>query len=87
MGFLYEELETARKYNPAAFAMPKEIVPNLNPAFEVRPYQRLAFENFAFHLAGPKPGKKPMQALFHMATGSGKTLMMAGLIVYLYKKG
>ena len=87
MGFLYEELETARKYNPAAFAMPKEIVPNLNPAFEVRPYQRLAFENFAFHLAGPTPGKKPMQALFHMATGSGKTLMMAGLIVYLYKKG
>lgn len=87
MGFLYEELETARKYNPAAFAMPKEIVPNLNPAFEVRPYQRLAFENFAFHLAGPTPGKKPMQVLFHMATGSGKTLMMAGLIIYLYKKG
>lgn len=87
MGYLYEELETARKYNPAAFAMPKEIAPNLNPVFEIRPYQRQAFENFAFHFAGPTAGKKPMQVLFHMATGSGKTLMMAGLIVYLYKKG
>lgn len=87
MDFLYEELATARKYNPTAFAMPKEIAPNLNSEFQIRPYQRQAFENFAFHFAGPTPCKKPMQVLFHMATGSGKTLMMAGLIIYLYKKG
>jgi len=30
---------------------------------------------------------KPIQLLFHMATGSGKTLIMAGAILNLYKKG
>ena len=29
----------------------------------------------------------PSQVLFHMATGSGKTYIMAGLMLYLYKKG
>ena len=28
-----------------------------------------------------------MHLLFNMATGSGKTLIMAGLILYLYEKG
>jgi len=86
MGFLYEELETARKYT--AFVLPKEIRPNLNPAFELRPYQERTFENFAFYFEdGKNPCPKPTQVLFHMATGSGKTLIMAGLILYLYKKG
>lgn len=30
---------------------------------------------------------KPSQVLFHMATGSGKTLLMAANILYLYNKG
>ena len=29
----------------------------------------------------------PLHLLFNMATGSGKTLIMAGLILYLYEKG
>ena len=86
MGFLYEELETARKY--AAFSLPEMIKPNLNPAFEMRPYQKRAFENFVFWFEDTKnPRPKPSQVLFHMATGSGKTLIMAGLMLYLYKKG
>ncbi|MBR2680737.1 MAG: DEAD/DEAH box helicase family protein, partial [Exiguobacterium sp.] len=64
------------------------IKPNLNPAFEMRPYQERAFENFAFWFEDSKnPRPKPSQVLFHMATGSGKTLIMAGLMLYLYKKG
>ena len=87
MEFLYEEIETARKYG-SSFSMPDMIKPNINPAFEVRPYQQRAFENFAFWFENPsKPRPRPSQVLFHMATGSGKTLMMAGLILYLYKKG
>lgn len=86
MGFLYEELETARKY--AAFSLPDMISPNLNAAFEMRPYQERAFENFAFWFEDTKnPRPRPSQVLFHMATGSGKTLIMAGLMLYLYKKG
>lgn len=86
MGFLYEELVTARKY--AAFPLPDVIKPNLNPAFELRLYQERAFENFAFWFEDAKNQRpKPSQVLFHMATGSGKTLIMAGLMLYLYKKG
>ena len=86
MGFLYEELATARKYT--AFPLPDMIKPNLNPAFELRPYQERAFENFAFWFEDAKNQRpKPSQVLFHMATGSGKTLIMAGLMLYLYKKG
>lgn len=86
MGFLYEDLETARKYT--AFPLPNMIKPNLNPQFEMRPYQERAFENFAFYFEdATNPRPKPTQVLFHMATGSGKTLIMAGLILYLYKKG
>ncbi len=86
MGFLYEDLETARKYT--AFSLPDMIKPNLNPAFEMRPYQERAFENFAFWFEDAKnPRPKPSQVLFHMATGSGKTLIMAGLMLYLYKNG
>jgi type III restriction enzyme len=35
----------------------------------------------------PQIKQKPIQLLFHMATGSGKTLIMAGAILYLYEKG
>jgi type III restriction enzyme len=35
----------------------------------------------------PKLRAKPTQVLFHMATGSGKTLVVAGAILELYKEG
>ena len=86
MGFLYEKLDIKREN--LVFALPEIIKSNLNPMFEMRPYQERAFENFAFWFEDPKnPRPKPSQALFHMATGSGKTLIMAGLILYLYRKG
>ena len=83
--FLYEELEALRKRKKIAQA-PKYIAKNLNPAFELRPYQVQAFENFVEHFES-EDRKHPLQVLFHMATGSGKTLIMAGLILYLYKQG
>ena len=56
------------------------------PSFELRPYQKQAFENFITHFeSSNRP--RPTQVLFHMATGSGKTLIMAGLMLYLYKQG
>lgn len=84
MAFLYEKIDTLREYGNSA-EMPAYIAENLNPNFELRPYQREAFENFITYFEGNRP--KPLQVLFHMATGSGKTLIMAGLILYLYKHG
>lgn len=84
--FLHEKLDAKRE--SLDFPLPDMIKPNLNPSFELRPYQERAFENFAFWFEDAKnPRPKPSQALFHMATGSGKTLIMAGLILYLYRKG
>ncbi len=84
--FLYEKLNIKREC--LTFSLPDMIKPNLNPVFEIRPYQERAFENFVFWFEDTKnPRQKPSQVLFHMATGSGKTLIMAGLMLYLYKKG
>lgn len=85
MAFLYEKYDGYRE-DDLIKEMPKYIPVNLNPNFELRPYQVRAFENFVTFFEG-KSCPHPTQVLFHMATGSGKTLIMAGLIVYLYKKG
>lgn len=60
---------------------------NLNSKFELRPYQTEGFSRFLYYFYNPKLKQKPTQLLYHMATGSGKTLMMAGLILYLYERG
>jgi len=66
---------------------PKYIVDNLNPAFKLREYQKEAIARFIHYLEQNPNRIKPSQLLFHMATGSGKTLLMAANILYLYKKG
>lgn len=83
--YLYEALDGARGYGGLK-SMPEYIATNLNPRFELRPYQQQAFENFVTHFESNNR-LKPTQVLFHMATGSGKTLIMAGLMLYLYKQG
>lgn len=58
-----------------------------NLRFEPRPYQIKAFTAFNYYINNPRLRKKPTQVLFHMATGSGKTLIMAGAMLELYKMG
>ena len=84
--FLYEQIETLRQFGSVA-EIPAYIPANLNPEFELRPYQVTAFENFVTYFENDRMCRKPTQTLFHMATGSGKTLIMAGLMLYLYQKG
>jgi type III restriction enzyme len=68
---------------------PEIIYQNIRPDFGYRPYQKEAFGRFQFYWEEfPKRIKgAPDKLLYHMATGSGKTLIMAGLMVYLYTKG
>ncbi len=68
--------------------MPPCITQNLNPTFELRPYQVEAFARFihCYH-NGVSGNPIPRHLFFNMATGSGKTLIMAGLILYLYEQG
>jgi type III restriction enzyme len=67
--------------------VPLYIKNNLNPSFELRPYQIEAFGRFLYYLGNKKLRQMPAQILFHMATGSGKTLIMAGSILHLYQQG
>ena len=86
--FLYERLTNAFEFGVPKPEMPDSITQNLHPKFELRPYQVEAFARFIHCLNTDFPGKRnPLQLLFNMATGSGKTLIMAGLILYLYEHG
>jgi len=65
----------------------EEIIQNLNPKFELRGYQKETLGRFDFYFNGYQKRQFPAQLLFHMATGSGKTLIMVANILYLYKLG
>ncbi|MEL0628066.1 DEAD/DEAH box helicase family protein [Psychromonas aquatilis] len=69
--------------------VPQYIIDNLNPNFAIRPYQEEAFGRFEYYFDTypNKPKNQPLNVLYHMATGSGKTLIMAGEILTLYKRG
>lgn len=69
--------------------VPGHIETNLNPRFPLREYQRSAFNYFQSYFDEEFSGKPAANhhLLFHMATGSGKTLIMAGLILDLYARG
>lgn len=67
--------------------LPEHIITNLNQRFQLRPYQKEAFQRLCHYLASKTIRRRPSQLLFHMATGSGKTLIMAGAILHLYEQG
>jgi type III restriction enzyme len=86
--FLYEGMDSLSEFGGLNRQIPKYLIENLNPRFELRPYQKEAFARFFHCLGNDFPGKAwPLHFLFNMATGSGKTLIMTGLILYLYEKG
>ncbi|HKJ32698.1 MAG TPA: DEAD/DEAH box helicase family protein [Balneolales bacterium] len=69
--------------------VPEYIFSNLREGWGKRPYQKEAFGRFIYYMEQYPDRKEniPTQLLFHMATGSGKTVIMAGLILYLYEQG
>ncbi len=85
--FLFEKLDALREAGSFDDSVPDCVFCNLNPLFELRPYQNKAFCNFINYFENDRLRSNPTQVLFHMATGSGKTLIMAGLIMYLYHRG
>ena len=55
---------------------------------KLRPYQVDCFRNFLMYMGNDFDGKQARpHLLFQMATGSGKTLIMAGAMLYLYAQG
>ncbi len=65
---------------------------NLNPRLLLREYQKQAFTRFYkyYETDDVEAYRKPSNNIhlaYQMATGSGKTVVMAGLILYLYQQG
>lgn len=85
--FLYEKLDVI---NDAGFLKPtpEHINSGLAENIVLREYQEEALKYFINYFENDELSKnKQIHTLFHMATGSGKTVIMAGLILYLYTKG
>lgn len=60
----------------------------LNPTKKLRPYQEECLKYFDAYMDNDLDFKDAQpHLLFHMATGSGKTLIMAAIIIYLYDRG
>ncbi len=88
--FLFEEAELAVGTNQLKkIEVPRYITDNLK--YELFDWQKsalqhfLAYENAENDLV--KDGNAPTHLMFNMATGTGKTLLMAALILYYYKQG
>ena len=89
MKYLQDTLrEEFGKRSIADIEMPKYFATSLNPMMKLRPYQEECFKYFITYWQNDFDAKelKP-HLLFHMATGSGKTLIMAGAMLYLYEQG
>ncbi|MBP3039219.1 DEAD/DEAH box helicase family protein [Bacillaceae bacterium Marseille-Q3522] len=85
---LYEEFDNLAGMGVLdTWDIPAFISDNINPSFTLRPYQKQAIRRFLFFVEQYKNNELPVHLLFNMATGSGKTLLMAANILYLYKKG
>ncbi|MEK7611972.1 MAG: DEAD/DEAH box helicase family protein [Patescibacteria group bacterium] len=84
---LVDELNILSKQKVIAKDVPDFVSKNLNPKFSIREYQKEAIARFRYYLATYEGRKAPAHLLFHMATGSGKTLLMAADILYSYSIG
>ncbi|MBU3978349.1 DEAD/DEAH box helicase family protein [Patescibacteria group bacterium] len=89
---LYDEFNSHKNFAGADVfnnkALEKtDILKNLNPAFSIREYQKEALGRFYYYCEEYHQKQKPIHLMFNMATGSGKTLIMAANILYFYQKG
>lgn len=90
MAFLFEEYNLYSKRNFISKKLPSYITDNLRRKFVLRPYQIEAFTRFIYFYEldeADDKQKRPYHLLYNMATGSGKTNVMAGLMLYLYAQG
>lgn len=87
MQTLVDELKVLSKHGVIKKDVPDFVVQNLREGVELREYQIEALARFRYYLEEYQERAFPAHLLFHMATGSGKTLLMASNILYLYKMG
>lgn len=88
--FLYQKFNSSLDVNGPEFfktRSPQYVEENLATGREMRAYQKEALGRLTFYLSEYQQKRLPVHLLFNMATGSGKTLVMAGAMLELYKRG
>lgn len=87
MSFVYEIYNQASENGFIDFKdnIPDYITQNLK--YQLRPYQKEAVGRYLYYKNDDRNRKKPEQVLYNMATGSGKTLLMAAIILEKFKQG
>ena len=81
---LNEELGTK---NIKKKELPDYILNCLSQQRNLRPYQEECLRYFLSYMEDSEVRPKRPDLLFHMATGAGKTLIMAATMLYLYENG
>src|ERR1035437_5252971 len=87
---LYKQFDSAKAGGFVSFdkSIPDYITKNLNSRIILRPYQIEAINRYLYYLDSYQNRVQyNANLLFNMATGSGKTVIMAALILDLYKRG
>ena len=86
MSFIYETYDTVSRSGFKDFRadLPDYITKNLK--HPLRPYQQEAIGRY-LHYKTDTNRAIPEQVLYNMATGSGKTLLMAAVILEKYHQG
>lgn len=87
MTFLYEIYNNASENGFVDFkeGIPEYITSNLK--YSLREYQKEAIGRYLYYYKNEKKKIYPEHILYNMATGSGKTLLMAAVILEKYKQG
>lgn len=85
--FLFNKIESDPDYIEWArsYSVPDYVTDNLHPTKQLREYQQTALKHFIWLYDHDRASAKHL--LFNMATGTGKTLVMASVVLYLYEKG
>ena len=85
MAELHEKIKNAIEFGNAKPEIPDYIKSNLKYSFF--DWQEEAFQYMLLNENKIKEKNKATHLMFNMATGTGKTLVMASLILHYYKKG
>lgn len=83
--YLYETYDILVKNNIITRDIPNYITDNLK--YPLRPYQKEALERYLYYKDNDSNKVLPEHLLYNMATGSGKTLLMAAIILEKYHQG
>jgi type III restriction enzyme len=85
MAELYEQIKNAVEFGTPKPEIPKYISENLR--YDFFEWQKQAFQYLLLNENRAIDDKNPTHLMFNMATGAGKTLVMASCVLHYYKKG